>query len=267
MNDTTTVHIDQVFSLQARYNEMIRRIRNGGMKIGYALDGMQAMLDGKFPASPVFTPPSWYVDPDVQIRKVQDLLLHSIPTGFGFLDIPPVPDFSPQTPSEVLLLALYLHDEGPVLGVQRTFDVLWNLVVPPRGYVKVHMPFVVKNDSEHLRLTLGINHCPGIRWVGFDPNANVGRSPQACWDDPRVAPTLAGPEVLMAMALFPNWVLSWEDYESPYPNLSGYQHFIDGNLIGAPCFSRSDVLRRIELEGADCDSTEDNCSSPVFRVL
>jgi hypothetical protein len=65
---------------------------------------------------------SWYVKPEDQIKRVHRFnRAHKL--GFKISNFPPqIPDFEPQTPTEVLLLAFYLLEEGKIGAIQRTFN-------------------------------------------------------------------------------------------------------------------------------------------------
>lgn len=216
---------------------------------------------------PLYPLPSWYVQPQQQIERVAYFVerynggLSSLMT----MPIPPLPtDFIPCTPTEVLMLAVYLPDKGRTKGLQRTFDAWWDFATPPIGITKCRWD-QMKSDSKHLHLLEGIEHRPGIRWVAFDPNANKGKSPQSCWDNPYVAPTLAGPEVLMALALFPNWAASWNGNKSPFSNMAGYQFKRNSAWVHCPCINRLVDDRQLWLDASSAVLAGDYWACPSVR--
>ncbi len=258
------VTTDQLYALVKRQQEVVKRAVNGGLPIEDALAGTQGILDRVYPpASPASLFPSWYVAPERQIQRVADLLA-SIGGEEASWFIPEPTNFIPRTPTEVLMLAVYLPDKGRKKGLHRTFDILWDAIIPPSGFDKWRWD-QLKSDSKHLRLLLGTKHRPGVRWIVFDPNANHKRSPQACWEDDSVNANLAGPEVLMAAVLLPDWAASWDGNKSPYPNLPGYQFYWEAAWQFCPCLGRWDAFRQMEL-GADWAAVaHDAWSCPSFR--
>lgn len=264
---TTT---DQLFSLNARQNEIMRRIKAESLSIEDALAATQGILDGIYPLKPDVvavssTQPSWYVSPEQQLERVMQL---NRQLGLDFLvsDFPSIPEnFTPRTPTEVLMLAVYLPDKGRQKGLQRTFDELWNLIEAPDGYTKCRWD-KLKSDSKHLRQAPGYDYTPGIRWVAFDPNAYRGLSPEAALEQSKVdGLQLAGIEVLMAALLFQTWATSWNGDSSPYPNLSALQFYWDTDWSHVPYFSRWDVGREVDLHVYRADDAHDRWSSPVAR--
>lgn len=225
---------------------------------------LQDIIEDK--STPLVTTPSWYSSVDAQIERVSAFLeLHGGQEGFRSSDIPAVPNFTPRTKTEVLLLTVMLPDKGRVKGVRRTFDAWRDFIVPPAGLIKWRWE-ELKSDSKHLRLASGIDHKPGIRWVAFDPNTHQGKSPkQALQHVITHGTTLANAEVLMAAALFPEWVLSWNGGDSPYPNMSGYKFNWDTAWSGVLCLDRWDGARRLRLRGLWAGHRNGNWSSPSVR--
>lgn len=179
----------------------------------------------------ITTTPSWYVPPEVQVSSVGFFLgKHSFGMeGFLPSDIPPVPeDFVPKSATEVLLLTVtlppYRKEES---GLQRTFDAWWDIINPPAGFTKAGR--MERTDSLRLRSAPGFEYRykpGGIRWVAFDPNTYLALSPeQALMSASFEGKILAGVEVLMAAAHFPDWVSSWNRKSNPYPNMSALQCF------------------------------------------
>ena len=243
------------------------------------------------------TAPPWYLSPDIkpnaQIKKASDFLeLHGgKKKGYRPSDIPPCPYFTPRTEKEVLLLTVMLPSKGCVKGFRRTFDSWWDFIVPPTGLTKWRWE-ELKSNSKRLRLAKGIEYKPGIRWVAFDPNTYQANSTkQALALSLNDDNTLAHAEVLMAAAMFPDWVNSWDGRESPYPLLSGLQFYRNPSwslawlvmafrrwLAGSglqfyrnPSWSMVPDLRRwlpgsqIRLDAVNADSGSSDYSSPVVR--
>ena len=256
---------EQLFSLNARQAEMWRRIKSGGLTIEAALAGTQGILDGVYPQLSYPSPNYYDVSPAQQIEKVSAFLeLHGGgQEGFRPSDIPATPNFTPRNETEGLLLAVYLPDKGRVKGFRRTFDAWWEFIVPPTGLTKWRWE-ELKSDSKHLRLTEGIEYKPGIRWVFFDPNAYQGKSPKEAFTLSALdGETLAHTEVLMAAAMFPGWVSSWDGGKSPYPNLSGLQFNWGSDWSYVPCLNR-DGSGLLLSAGGD-DDAYSHWSSPVVR--
>ena len=222
-------------------------------------------IEGKS-TPPSFTAPSWYPPVNDQIRKASVFLeLHGGKEGYRPSDIPAIPNFTPRTRTEVLLLTVMLPNKGYMKGFRRTFDSWWDFIVPPSGLTKWRWQ-ELKSNSKRLRLAKGIEYKPGIRWVAFDPYAYQSKSPKQALalsvnDD---TTTLAHAEVLMAAAMFPDWVDSWDNRESPYPNLSGFQFWNSGwNFVLALRSSPSKSM--LGLDAVRADSRNSSCSSPTIR--
>ncbi len=225
---------------------------------------LQDIIEGKFATTAT---PSWSVSPEEQIEKVSAFLgLHGGQDGFRPADIPSIPaNFQSRTDTEVLLLTVMLPDKGRVKGLQRTFDAWWDFTVPPNGLAKCRWE-ELKSDSKHLRLAPGVMYVPGIRWVAFDPNTYQGKSPEQALAQSKVDSTvLAHVEVLVAAALFSDWVASWNGSNSPYPNLSALQLHWNTGWSGVPYLSRWDGSRQLKLFANWADSAFDHWSSPVVR--
>jgi len=224
---------------------------------------LQDIIEDK--STPFVTTPSWYSSVDAQIERVSAFLeLHGGQEGFRSSDIPAVPNFTPRTKTEVLLLTVMLPDKGSVKGVHRTFDAWWDFIVPPAGLTKWRWE-ELKSDSKHLRLARD-EHKPGIRWVAFDPYAHQGKSPKQALEHVIVhGTTLANAEVLMAMAFFPEWVASWDGGKSPYPNMSGYQFYLVADWSDVPSLNRWVGYRQLELSANWAGNAHGLWSSPVVR--
>lgn len=155
----------------------------------------------------------WYLNPVEQIERAVEKL------GIKRKDVPPVPHFKPISATEVLMLGYYSDGQQ---RVRDTFDKLWDLMDPPDGLVKTKWAGIQTN-SKNMQLANGAIHVSGLRWIGFDPNANLNMTVKSCWEDRNIANKLAHCEVLMAALLFPEWVTSWNGtVEHPFPNMAGY---------------------------------------------
>jgi len=213
--------IEELVCIVGQCNEIAKRVGNGSLDSKSVKYGLQMIIEKKtiFKIPPTYSLPTWYVQPEQQIRIVTEFLKqHGGGNGFKPADIPPVPtNFVPHTPTAVLMLVVNFR------SLQNTFNAWWNFITPPPGgYSKWGLELLM-SDSKQLRFLPGINYPAGIYWVEFDPNTNQGKSPKSCWNDPSVAQKLASFHILIAAALFPDWVASWDRRKSPYPNMAGYQ--------------------------------------------
>lgn len=201
-----------------------------------------------------------------QIKKALAFLnLYGGKSGRWPFAIPPFPDsFNPQTSTEVLLLAVYLPDDGKKSGLQRTFEAWWDFILTPASYTKSSWPEYNKN-SDYLRMASDVNqHRPGVRWVAFDPEANLGVPPSTCWENSMTG-NLATAEVLMAVAQFTSWPASWGYRGSSFPTMSGYMVCLEGIWWYAPYLRRSKAYRSLLLDLTRADVAPAICSSPVVR--
>ena len=237
------------------------RLLNGTLDPVAVRRPLQDIIEDK--STPLVTTPSWYSSVDAQIERVSTFLeLHGGKEGFRPSDIPSAPNFTPRTKTEVLLLTVMLPGTAKKTGVQRTFDAWWDFIVPPAGLTKWRWE-ELKSDSEHLCLARD-EHKPGIRWVAFDPNTHPGKSPKQALGYIIIhGTTLANAEVLMAAALFPEWVASWDGDKSPYPNMSGYQFHWDTDWSRVPYVYRDGSEFR--LYSLSAGLTGPRWSSPVVR--
>ena len=260
--------IYQIHNLLRRQNEVISAVFEG-MPIEKALAGTQGILDGTYPSPPSYQTPLWWTMAELQVERVATFLaLHVGGASNRWpLVIPPVPvEFQPQTATEVLLLTVNLPAKGTMSSLRRTFDAWWDFVVPPCGYSKLRWD-EVKSDFRHLRVVPEVDHQPGIRWVAFDPSANHGKSPAMCQADPGTVPRLASAEVLMATALNPGWVASWDGDVSPYPNMAGLEAYWAGGWHYAPYLNRWDDEYRLRLAAHWGGRIRDRWACPTVRQV
>jgi hypothetical protein len=184
---------------------------------------LQEIIEGR--SARIVKTPSWYTSIDSQVEIASAFLeLHGGEQGFRPSDIPPAPNWMPRTQTEVLLLTIKLPDKGWTKGLQRTFDAWWEAIVPPIAITK-YRSYDFLSDRRHLRQANGVAYEPGIRWVIFDPNTYQGKSPRQAHALSAVAENtnLASVEVLIAAAMFPEWVAGWDGRSSPYPYMAGLE--------------------------------------------
>lgn len=128
-------------------------------------------------------------------------------------------EFIPNTFSEKLLIAIYLDGKGCKTGIQRTFDMLWDLAEVPFYFKKLRANYL-NSSSDCLKLADGIEHNPGIKVIGFDPYAYCEDISQFVNDS---AVWLAHSEVLSANIMFENWIMQCNGIKIPFPVMAGYK--------------------------------------------
>lgn len=216
--------------LSDQLHELYRMVKDGVRPYGDVRQPLQQIIDGQFSDGKLyqaFSPPlSWFVSPEVQLANVRRW---NEEQGWGFADgdFPAqIPDFTPSSPLEVMVLAVYLPDTGRgkrhVPGYVRTANELWQIArdLQPnwRQWDNLHL------EAEHLQLLKSIEdtHVPGICWTAVDLGAN--------WDKQEVVRPCdvrgndsAHAEVLAAAAHFPNWIQAMDGTNVPYVWLAGYQ--------------------------------------------
>lgn len=250
-------------------NEITKRVASGGLDIDLTLSRTQDILDGIYPPMAVFTPPSWYELPEVQIKTVSEFLKQNgNEVGFTADDIPlPPTDFVPITPTEVLMLVVTLPDKGKVKTTQRNFDSYWKFVVPPEGLSKWRWS-KLKSSAKFLRYVAGIKKAPGIRWIGFDPEVYIGLSPdQAVGQALKDGVVLGAHEVLAAVALFRRWAKSWDSKKWHFPNMSAYQFKYGSGWRYSPFLRRWDDDLQLKLNALVSSHATGLWSSTVVREL
>lgn len=174
--------------------------------------------------------PDWYVSPQEQVNNVYRW---SIERNWGFADSDfpsEIPDFTPSSPLEVLVLAVYLPSAelGRVKdlpGYVRTASELWQIARDrqPDWWQLDEL----KLDADHLRPLDGITHTPGIRWVALDLGAHWNARDGVRPRDVR-ATNSAHAEILAAAAHFPGWIQTMDGSAVPYVWLPGYQLTVSG---------------------------------------
>jgi len=181
------------------------------------------------------------------------------------LPIPKVPEFTPQTISEELLLVTYLGDDNGN-GELRTRKAWWRFYEPPKGYVKSEWEDYPVTD-EDVRMIAGYEYRCGIRWVAYDPLANFTWSPRTCWDRPDRCGHLAGDEVFMAMALSDRYVESWDE-NTPSPNVAGLRVREAFNTdAGVLYVCRDDKRKVVKLSVVKARETSPCFANPTVRDL
>jgi hypothetical protein len=232
--------------------------------------------------------PPWTTSPEQQIRIVKQFLKqyaidrngNRLP-NFTDADIPTKPEYwQPKTPSEILLLAVYLPH------YRQTLDAWWDFYQPQhtthqREYQKLCLesqerpsdkisPFQLPTQAKYYRA--------GIRWLAYDYAAHRKLSPeQAEQTQLQREGILAGTEVLMAMCLFPKYVPAWDGRAVPYPWLSGLQCIdftTDPYLLYSLCVDhvlctdhKDKPLHQIILAVKPSNYALAHRSSPVVREL
>ena len=259
----TTVADETLGKLARQQNDLFRRVREGSLDPERVFAGVQAIIEGNFPETiPVSR--AWYVSPEQQLEKVRQLN-SEYKWGFEESDFPSeIPEFTPRTSTEWLLLVVYLPDKGKVKGLQRTFNAWWDVMTAPDGFDKVRWE-KLDSDPKHLRLVSGTEHQPGIRWVVIDPNANPGLSPEAALKSVTEVTSLAGVEVLALAALCPGWVTSWNGKGSPFPNMSGLQFYYNSAWSLVPCIRRWVDYRMLKLDAYWAGDASSGWASPAVR--
>jgi hypothetical protein len=206
-----------------------------------------------------------YASADAQIKKALAFLEKHGDGQAGFMpsDIPPVPNFTPRdNTDEMLLLAIYLPARDRESGFRRTFEAWWESVDPLVGLTKLRDQDLL-TEPLHMRLMRGVVYKPGIRWVVFDPSAFKGRSPKYALVQSGIdGINLAHAEVLMAAAMFPEWLVG-----------------MNGNLVMAALqcrwyarWSRAPTIsivtgdRQLRLHADESANADPNSSSPTVRV-
>lgn len=212
----------------------------------------------------------WYISPDEQLANVRRW---NEERGWGFADgdFPvEIPDFTPSQPLEVLVLAVYLPDEGKgrktVLGYVRTANELWQIArgLQPNWWQWDELML----DAEHLRLLSEVKHEPGIRWVALDLGAHWNAKDGVRPIEVRGADS-AHAEILAAAAHFPNWVQAMDGEKVPYVWLPGYQVTIPGDeaWTSVPGLAWGRADREVCLVAGWDDGRGWYCALPVRREL
>lgn len=206
----------RILRLVARQNAVMKRIENGGLSIEVALDGTQAILDGKFFTATTSSTKLKSVT-DEQIRAAQMFYSNYGSTMPGYLcsDVPEPPIVELRSDEIMLLYA-------PLPTFLETIAAYWQEAKPPTGYTKEQSK-ELKINEDCLRLLPGTTFDNNIQWVIFNPVANQGRSPKECVDSDIGAHHLAHVHVLMALYYFKDWAASWNRENSPFPNMTGLQ--------------------------------------------
>jgi hypothetical protein len=210
------VTINQLAGITAQHNEIVKRVSNGSLDPAPVKRALQEIIEGRF----ISSPPFWWRTPEQQLARARQLWPGTV------LPDPPK-EFTPRTPSEVLLL-----------HVPDTFDGLWSFVSAPEGYTK-YRHVAVKSDQENLRYAPGKAVFINPVWLAFDPEHGKGERPDSLWGQANCAAS----EVLSALIQFPEWPLTWFD-DAPAPCLTGYQLKYDGNWSCVPCIYRWTPLSR-----------------------
>jgi len=219
--------------------------------------------------------PDWYIQPKEQIDRVREFLwrngdIWKVPNG-----VPQIPShYQPVTSGELLMLGVYLDAQDRTPGSIMTARRWWEFIEPPDGYSKL---CELEFDPELMKLADGIEYRSGIRWIGIDPYANSGASARFLWENPDEALQskgiwLAGPELFMAVGIFPGYKLSWNGTNMPSPNAAGYQLRTVADpranpRARAPYLCRDDKEKCFKLSSAKAEEKGPEWGSPTFRDL
>ncbi|MEO5950024.1 MAG: hypothetical protein ABIQ04_01100 [Candidatus Saccharimonadales bacterium] len=248
---TTT---DQLFSLQARQNEISRRLKAGSLTVEDVLDATQGILDGIYPTKKTTDSIVQWVER--QLARWEELgVVIDEETRERILQQADV--FKPFTDTDTPLVS-----GGFGYTLSSCFGRLWDAFVPPAGYTKYRYP----TAETPLKYAAGMKPTGVLRLVHFDPNGYQGKSPKdalslAKKDKVR----LASIEVLEKLVLDPDWAMSWDGKGSPYPKLSGLQAKYGSDWSNVPYVNRWVLDLGVNLNANDADNANDNWSSPVVR--
>lgn len=167
-------------------------------------------------------PPSLFVSPEQQRENVrrwnEEYNLDFTEADFEKLGLPPTTGYG----FVQWVLVPYLDDlktkERTIGGIERTFEVLWQIVVAQQP--DTYRWFAVQLDPKHLRCLEGITH-PGkcLQWERIDLAANRNKQPK----DVRGPKTSPHAGILAAVAHFPKWVQAMDGEMVPYVWLPGYE--------------------------------------------
>lgn len=210
------ISLDDLFALCARQNEVLKRVRNGGLSSEEALNGTQAILDGKVQTA-ITSSVQWQMVTDAQVIAAKNFYLkygNSKP-GFRPSDTPAPPIVELATGELLLLYA-------PLDSLQRTVDAYWEEAKAPKGHTKDRCK-ELKSDPGLLRVIPGTEFSYRVQWVIFNPTANKGKSPRWSIENATKNQLPAHTHVLMALYYFRDWVNSWNGKDSPLPNMAGLQ--------------------------------------------
>lgn len=162
------------------------------------------------------------------------------------------------------VIAVYLPHQGNTLGIQRTFEELWDIassIQPDKWRYES-----LKSDKKHLRLLDGIEHTPGIRRVTLDLGANWDTTNGIRPVDVRGKDSVHA-EALAAAAHFPDWVQAMDGERVPYVWMPGYRVTLPGGEAwrGVPCLDWSRGGRGVKLDAYGDDYRRYGWACPVRR--
>lgn len=252
----------------AQIAELQKQLLRGNLQPLEVRKPLQAILEHRFEPEPGGLP-DWYVSPQEQLSNVRRW---NEERGWGFADsdFPQhIPAFTPSSPLEVLVLAVYLPEALLGLIVPdyiRTANELWQIA---RGLQPNWWQWdSLKLDADHQRLLSGIEHKPGIRWVALDLaahwNAKDGVRPRDVRDE-----NSAHAEILAAAGHFPQWIQNMDGEKVPYAWLAGYQVTIPGGeaWTGVPGLVWDRASRRVILSADWGGDRYWACAVPAVREL
>jgi hypothetical protein len=230
MQITVDEDLKRVFK---QIHQLEKQLLDGNVQPLEVRKPLQDILEHKFDCSwtqQLF----WYISPEEQLANMRRW---NEERGWGFSDSDfpaEIPDFTPSAPLEVLVLVVYLPDEGKgrkqVPGYVRTANELWQIT--HEGQPNWWQWDELKLDSDHLRLLPEVSHTPGIRWVALDLGAHWNAKDGVRPCDVRGEDS-AHAEILAAAAHFPQWIQNMDGEKVLFVWLSGYQVTIPGRGVWA----------------------------------
>ena len=183
--------------------------------------------------------PTWYVSPQQQIERAQEL--------WPYVALPDLPKiYIPKKLTEVLLL----HVPLPL-------PELWAQVDPPKGY-GIGTIEELFTEVSNLRLVAGRQENTRAVWLRFDPARGRALPPK------RFSRTslAAASEVVSALIQFRDWPLSWLGRDAS-PILSGYEYEGgDGRMYAPRLELDQGATRSLRFQLVAIDSSDKNWACP-----
>ena len=252
--------IDQLVSVTARHNEIVKRLGNGSLDPDAVLDAYQRIIEGRFDEPSLIH--GMFVSPEAQIANMRGWNLEH---GLGYIDAYFVEAEEaarqltwPEDRLVVHVLVPYAET------VDATLETLWTIAsgLQPNNWRWDGM----KSGPENLRLLDGIEHKPGLRWEAIDLGANWDPKDGIRPMDVR-GPNSAHAGILAAAAHFPKWVQAMDGEKVPYVWLPGYQVNVAGEAPWrrVPYLGWDSVLRKVNLHALWKDHRFYKWACPVVR--
>lgn len=256
---------NDLVKLCRQWYEVLRRVENGSIPLTAAKRSLQDLIERNFMQTQT---PHWYVTPSKQLENVRRWN-EDRRWGFVEADCPlKVPDFTPSSPLEVLVLSVYLPDEDGEPGYIRTANELWELTRVQQYSSSSQQWRIPYHDT--LRLLPGTehHHRPGIRWNAVDLGAHWDDRKGVCPLDVRGHDS-AHAEVLAAAAHSPGWIQAMDGVNIPYVLLAGYQATLPGyeSWMHIPLLENNRPKRMLRLDVRWHDRSFSDCAIPVRKEL